>query len=131
MKNKQGQIVVPAGVFPEKHELETASYFATLGKNVEFQLPVRTKGIKTPDVLIDGVLWEMKCPFGRERGTLQRCIRRASKQSENIIIDLRHTPLKMDICLTIIKREFNLRTKIKRLIVITKADVGTLVELER
>jgi hypothetical protein len=79
---KEGKIIVPAGVLPEKHELETANYFASLGKDVEFQLPNRTKGSKTPDVMIVGVLWEMKCPFGCGRETIQKCIKRASKQSK-------------------------------------------------
>jgi hypothetical protein len=128
---KEGKIIVPAGILPEKHELETANFFASLGKDVEFQLPNRTKGAKTPDVMIDGVLYEMKCPFGSERQTLQRCIRRASKQSNNIIVDLRHTPLKTDYCLGAINREFELRKSIKRLMVITKADTENLIALKR
>jgi hypothetical protein len=131
MKRAQGKIIVPAGVLPEKHELETASYFAALGKDVELQVPTRTKGMRTADVLMDGQLWEMKCFFGKERRTLQTCVQRASRQSKYIIIDLRHTPLKMDYCLSILKREFELRTSIKRLLVITKADTENLIELIR
>jgi hypothetical protein len=39
MGKASGKIVIPVGVFPEKHELETAGYFAAQGKDVEFQLP--------------------------------------------------------------------------------------------
>lgn len=131
MNDKTGKIVVPAGVFPEKHELETASFFAARGKDVEFQLPSRTKGMKTPDVKIDGVLYEMKCPFGKSRGTIQNCVKRASKQSANIIIDLRHTPLKTEHCLSVLKREFELRSNIKRLLIITKAERDNLIEQNR
>jgi hypothetical protein len=128
---QQGKIIVPAGALPEKHELETASFFATLGKDVEFQLPSRTKGVKTPDALIDGVLFEMKSPIGGGKRTLQTCLQRATKQSKNIIIDLRHTALKTDYCLSILNREFKLRSSIKRLIIITKSERNALVVLER
>jgi hypothetical protein len=70
-QKKEGKIIIPAGVLPEKHELETADYFASLGKDVVFQLPNRTKGSRTPDVMIDGVLWEMKCPFGNGKQTVK------------------------------------------------------------
>jgi hypothetical protein len=130
-KAKHGKIIVPPGLIPEKHELETASYFAAQGKDVEFQLPTRTKGAKTPDVQIDGVLYEMKCPFGKGKRTIQTCLQRASRQSANIIMDLRHTPLKTDYCLAILKREFQLRTNLKKLLVITKAETDNLIELNR
>jgi hypothetical protein len=42
-KTKQGKIIVLPGLIPEKHELETASYFAALGKDVEFQLRTNLK----------------------------------------------------------------------------------------
>ncbi|MDR1183313.1 MAG: hypothetical protein LBK67_00780 [Coriobacteriales bacterium] len=131
MGSRQGKIIVPAGVFPEKHELETASYFAAQGKDVEFQLPSRVKGVRTPDVQIEGVLFEMKCPFGKGRRTIQTCLQRASKQSANIIMDLRHTPLKTEHCLSVLKREFKLRSNIKSLLIITKAETNNLIELNR
>jgi hypothetical protein len=87
--------------------------------------------MKTPDVKIDGVLYEMKCPFGKSRGTIQNCVKRASKQSANIIIDLRHTPLKTDYCLAVLKREFELRSSIKRMLIITKAKAENQIELNR
>jgi hypothetical protein len=131
MDKKPGKIIVPVGVFPEKHELETASYFAALGKDVEFQLPVRTKGIRTPDIKLNSQLWEIKCPFGKGRNTIKTCIERASRQSCNIIIDLRHTPLKTEACLRVLRQEFGLRTSIRRLTIITKADRDNLIELFR
>jgi hypothetical protein len=126
-----GRIIIPAGLLPEKHELETAGYFAALGKDVEFQRPSRTKGAKTPDVMIDGVLWEMKCVFGKGKRTIQTCVQRASRQSRNIIVDLRHTPLKTDYCLAVLRREFEHRVSIKRLMVITKAHTENLVVFNR
>jgi hypothetical protein len=59
-KPNPGKSVIPLGVFPERHELETAAVFFKQGFDVQFIAPSRTKGSKTPDVMIDGVLWEMK-----------------------------------------------------------------------
>lgn len=131
-KMKQhGKIIVPPGVIPEKHELGTASYFAALGKDVEFLSPSRTKGLKNPDILMDGILWEMKCPIGNGKRTLLTCLQRASKQSNNIIIDLRHTSLKTDYCHSVLLREFNLRSSVKRLVLITKSEQRTEIVLIR
>lgn len=77
--------MVPYGVFPEKHELETVNIFMALGKDVEFLTPSRTKKSKTPDVKIDGVSWEMKSPMGKSKNTIYNAMRRAVKQSNNII----------------------------------------------
>jgi hypothetical protein len=77
---QQGKIIVPAGVLPERHGLETANFLAKFGKDVEFQVPNRTKGAKTPDILMDGVLREMKCIFGKSRKTIRTALDRAGKR---------------------------------------------------
>jgi hypothetical protein len=73
----------------------------------------------------------MKYPFGKGKRTMQTCLQRAARQSANIIMDLRHTPLKTDYCLAILKREFQLRTNLKKLLIITKAETDNLIELNR
>jgi hypothetical protein len=45
-----GAIIIPYGVNPEPHELETAKFFNKLGKDVMFIAPVYEKGAKTPDI---------------------------------------------------------------------------------
>ena len=127
---QQGKIIVPAGVLPEQHELETASFLAELGKDIEFQIPNRTKGAKTPDILMDGVLWEMKTIFGKSKKTIQTALDRAGKQSKNVIIALRHTSMKTDYCLNVLQVEFEKRS-LKRIIIITKSETDNPVVLER
>jgi len=104
-KKLDGKIIIPVGVYPEKHEFETAQVIAGAGLDVHFIVPNRTKGTKSPDVEIDGVKWELKSPTGASRRTLDDTIKRALKQSNNIIIDLRRTKLK--------DCEHNLRTNEK------------------
>jgi hypothetical protein len=120
--NKYGKIIIPCGVIPEKHELETTNFFAELGKDVEFLAPSYTKGIYSPDVLIDGCRWEIKSPCGNSKRTIENNFRKAQKQSENIIFDLRRIRLNEQIAISKIKRELSLQHsgKMRRIIIITK-----------
>ena len=62
MKRKRvGLIVVPPGVFLDIHEKLAADFLATkLGYDVTFLVPNRRKGTKTPDMAMNGLLWEIK-----------------------------------------------------------------------
>ena len=120
MKQRLGKIITPHGLRPEPHELETADIFTALGYNVEFLAPSRTKGSRTPDVNIGGVLWEMKSPTGNGRRVVQDQLRRAIKQSKNIIFDARRT--RLDDKKIQIELEKHIKTfrSIKRLTLILK-----------
>jgi len=118
---KHGRIIIPCGVIPEKHELETANFFAGLGKDVEFLAPSYAKGVYSPDVQIDGQRWEIKSPCGNSKRTIENNYRNAEKQSQNIIFDLHRIKLNELAAIAKIKREFALRkSKIKRIFIITK-----------
>lgn len=45
---------------PEKHEFETAKYFADRGKDIVFLKPSDIPKIHTPDIWMDGLEWEIK-----------------------------------------------------------------------
>jgi hypothetical protein len=119
---KHGRIIIPCGVIPEKHELETASFFAALGKVVEFIAPSYSKGIRSPDVRMDGRDWEIKAPTGSSKRTIENNFRRAQKQSESIIFDLQRIGMNEKAAISKIKREISSQRsgKIRRIIVITK-----------
>lgn len=70
-KIKVGKIIIQNGIYPEKHELETANIFTKLGKDVEFIAPSKTRKAKTPDVIIDGMNWEIKSPLGSSKYNIQ------------------------------------------------------------
>ncbi len=118
---KPGKIIIPIGVFPEKHELETANVLAALGKNIEFLAPIYAKGVFTPDLIMDGQRWEIKSPCGNSKRTIENNYRNASLQSMNIIFDLRRIGLSEKVAIKYIEQQFNLRRgKIKRVMVISK-----------
>ncbi|MCL1901585.1 MAG: hypothetical protein FWG57_08980 [Endomicrobia bacterium] len=115
-----GKTIIPYGVFPELHELETARFFNKLGKDVEFLVPSYTKNSKTPDIKMDNILWEMKAPKGGSNRTIENNLRAALKQSANLILDLRRIKLNERKALFQINRAFKLSKKIIRVLVVKK-----------
>lgn len=86
MKNTAGKITLAdCDIWP--HERRTAEAFAASGHDVVFVRRIGGDRVKTPDIEMDWVLWEMKCPETGQVKSLQRVLRRASTQSGNVIID--------------------------------------------
>lgn len=129
MRKKNGRTIIPLGVFPEIHELETAAVFLAEGTDVEFLLPSRIKGMRTPDVKIDGVLWEIKCPTGNGKKTVEKQLQRASGQSKNIIFDSRRTRLDDAYTQKELNKQSELSRSLKRLIFINKS--GEIIDIKR
>lgn len=105
---------------PEKHEFATAKYFADMGKDIVFLKPSDIPNIHTPDILMDGIEWEMKCPSGNSKRTIETNLRNAAKQSHYIIFDLRRIQVPEKQCFAQLDRLFYSRSDIKRLLVIKK-----------
>ncbi len=54
------------------------------GHNIEF---LSESNVSTADILLDGVEYELKSPFTNKPDKLERNLKRALKQSKNIIFD--------------------------------------------
>lgn len=105
---------------PEKHEFETAKFFADRGYNVVFLAPCYIPGSKNPDFMMADKIWETKSPIGDSKRLFEMNIRKAMKQSENIIIDLRRMKKSSEKwCLNKINIQKD-SSRIKTLLVITK-----------
>ncbi len=119
MKKTVGIIDISALLTPpEKHELLTAQYFANLGKDVVFLRPSSIPGVYRPDILMDGIEWEIKAPTGNGKKTIERNMHKAAKQSACIIFDLRRITLSEKQCLSQLQREFYERSYLRRLMII-------------
>ncbi len=105
---------------PDKSEFAVAKYFAELGKDIVFIPPSAIPGQHRPDILMDGVEWEIKCPEGSSKRTIENAIRTAVRQSKSIIFDLRRIQLSDSSSISNLEKEFNGRKYIKRLYVIRK-----------
>lgn len=112
--------IAELNVPPEKHEYETAKYFAKRGYSVVFIKPSDTSGFNSPDFRMRGKIWETKSPIGNSLQTFVDNYKKAKKQSENIIFDLRRLNLKSEqICLKMLKGKAK-SPSIKTLLVITR-----------
>lgn len=83
----------------------------------------------TPDIKMGGLEWEMKAPLGEGNQLMENTIQRAMKQSQNIIVDLRHTKRHQTKCLRELEKQFLSKKGIKRLKVITKS--GKTLDFEK
>ena len=80
------------GAVPSVAEIEVVDILVTNGipkKHIKFLKPSRTKGSKTPDLLIDDLFWEIKSIEKLGKYTLDHAERAGLKQADNLIMDLR------------------------------------------
>ncbi len=105
---------------PEKHEFDTARFFSDLGKDIVFLKPSNIPNIHTPDILMDGIEWEMKSPSGSSKYTIETNFRHAALQSKYIIFDLRRINISEKQCMSQLEKLFNSRSDVRRLLVIKK-----------
>ena len=125
---KKGKIT-PNGVVLKTHENATAVFLTEQGFDVELIPASNIKGVHTPDIKMDGLKWEMKAPLGEGNQLMENTIQRALRQSQNIIIDLRHTKRHQTKCLRELEKQFLNKKGIKRLKVITKS--GKTLDFEK
>ena len=131
-KINPGQVIIPAGHPnpPEPHEVDVAFILARhFQETVEFLIPVDDYKRKSADIVMLGVEWEIKCPIGKSRYTIQEQFRRASIQANSIIIDSRRTKLKDDFIEKSILVELGKRPNIKKVILINKFE--KVIEIQK
>ena len=128
LMKKKGKIT-PNGVVLKTHENATAVFLTEQGFDVELIPASNIEGVHTPDIKMDGLKWEMKAPLGEGNQLMENTIQRALRQSQNIIIDLRHTKRHQTKCLRELEKQFLNKKGIKRLKVITKS--GKTLDFEK
>ena len=82
-----GKIIVENGAYPEPHEIYTATVLAKERGDIVFVAPVFDLKRKNPDIKMQGLFWEMKASKTSKISGLEQCLKRATRQSGNIIID--------------------------------------------
>lgn len=71
------------GILP--HEINTALALGKAGYKVTFVKP--RNGLKTADAYVNGVLFEFKSSEGSKSRTIEHVIKKAAKQSCNLVFD--------------------------------------------
>ena len=124
-KKSTGIIVVPPGAFIDRHEKLAADYLAVVLKlDVTFLVPSRDPHVKTPDIEMSGLKWEIKSPKGKGSRVIENTLRDALRQSPNIILDLRRLDGRVPTYkhMREIERRFNDAKSLKCLTVITREE---------
>ena len=57
-------IITPNGVILEAHETATVIFFTELGYDIELIPRSQVEGIHRPDIVMNGLEWEIKAPKG-------------------------------------------------------------------
>lgn len=120
MRRKTGTIT-PNGIKLEEHEYDTVLFLTEQGFDVELIPPSTEKGSKTPDIRMDGYVWEMKSPIGKGKWVIKNIMQKASHQSENVIIDLRRLKkFPQDKYINEVEQRFESITRLKHIKIIAR-----------
>lgn len=130
-KNK-GEIRIPAGINVWQHELSTANALAEAGHVVEFLPTKDIKNTKSPDILMNGEKWELKAPKTDKLSAIERNLKRATKQSGNIVIDShRLRKIRDSSVQNFLLQKFKQQKTIKKLLFVNRKrqviDMGKLI----
>lgn len=117
---KQGKIT-PNGVVLHAHENAAVVLLTQQGFDVELLPPIQRKSVRTPDIRMHRLDWEIKCPTGKSANTIKRAFKTALGQSKNIIFDLRNSKMPDKTNIAKLEKEFSDIKSAKQLIIITKS----------
>ncbi|MDR0854225.1 MAG: hypothetical protein LBN34_07640 [Clostridiales Family XIII bacterium] len=123
MKKNKAEVLIPANLdnSPEQHEIDAALILANhYNTVVEFLRPIDDYLIKTPDIRMTDRMWEMKSPVGNSKNTVSHQIKRAVKQSVNIVFDGRRSSIQDSVLEKELKREAGKHPSIRKIIFIDK-----------
>jgi hypothetical protein len=106
---------------PEAHEIGIAWILANhFTCTIEFLQPSAGYKMKTPDIVMGGILWEIKSPTGRSQQSTIQAQFKGLKQSRNLIIDGRRTKLDDALIEKQIALEMSKHTRVGKVLFITK-----------
>ena len=113
-------ILIQNGVHLRDHEYATVKLLLENGFDIELIPPSQIKHLRMPDIMMNGIPWEMKAPEGNGKYTVQNTMQDAAGQSRNVIIDLRRCKMHEDQAIKEFEREYNKSRHIRRLKIIKK-----------
>lgn len=129
MAKNRGRVTVPTSANIWPHELRCAKAITSAGNTVEFLARMEGYKVKTPDLVVDGVVWELKSPESSNLKSLQRILRRAGSQSRNVNIDTTRTTKLSDTTVEKELRRLPLTKSVRRIIMVAKD--GSIIDIGR
>ena len=122
-------ILTQNGVHLQEHEYATVKLLLENGYNVELVPTSQIKGMRTPDLVINGITWEMKSPTGSGRHTIKHTLQNASHQSVSVIVDLRRCGIPEDKAVKELEQGFQLSRRFRRMKIVLKS--GELLDYQK
>lgn len=89
MKQPRGKIIIAPDLNVWPHEYETAKALAMAGMTVEFIRRSEEYRTTSADVIVNGLIWEIKAPESDKTKVIEKNLRKALHQSKNVIFDAR------------------------------------------
>jgi len=132
--NLRGTVTIPPGLntgeSPKLHESATMNRLAALGFDVAFNRVSNLDGVRTADITMEQLLWEMKSPQGASPNTIGHQLSRIVRQSDRGVIDLARTPLDEVKVIDEVHRRIRSDAKLKEVIVVFRDGGGIRVTRE-
>lgn len=131
-KKNSAQIVIPPEASVWHHELQTARALASAGYVVTFLTINDRRYAKSPDIIIDNETWEIKAPCSDKLSAIERNLKRATKQSQNVIIDSHRMRKLHDSSIqSMLIQKYRQQKTLKRLFFVNRkrevVDISTLI----
>ena len=124
MKNYRSGVFTPPRRRVCPHEDRVAEILAVAGHNVEFLLENEQK---SPDILLDGVEFEIKSPKSVSANTLEHLLKKGLKQCPNLIIDTSRTKMRDDKMRNFLTTQMRKTKQIKKMLLVTKK--GQIIDI--
>jgi len=114
-------------VYVTAYEQLAVDYLRRAGYGVEFIPVSRNLYQRTPDILLNGIAWEIKTPLGNGSRTIENSIRSSKHQSPRLVLDIRFTKRIESQCIKEAKSRFRKVKKLEQLLLIRKNDTHLLL----
>jgi hypothetical protein len=129
MSKPAGKTTIPSYVNVWPHELRTAQSLTAIGHNVEFIRKSELDRQRSADAYVDGVRYEFKAPKSDKMDAVERNLKKASRQSCNVVFDSRRMKKIPDVA---ILRELTSKShankSIKRLLFVNRCGIVVVVK---
>ena len=99
--------------------MHTATILAQNGHTITF---LKEVGNNPPDIRLDSIIFEMKAPKTSKTSSLEQTLRKAVKQSPNIVIDSFRMKMPDNIALKFLIKKCREQKQIKRMLFINKKE---------
>ena len=104
----------------QDHEFTTVKLLLDLGFDIELIPKSQIPNYRQPDIMMDGIAWDIKAPIGTGRKNIENVVQGAVEQSRNIIVDLFRSKMPEDDAIKGYEKYFKASKRIKRMKIIKK-----------